>query len=221
MKGLMEALEGAGDGAFIIDEELKFIYWNSSAEEMLGYRPDEVVGALCYRVLRGSDEHQRLVCFGHCRIARQAFRGEPVSNYDIQMQTRSGEKRWLNMSVFTYLEENTGDDRFVVHMFRDIDQKKEDERFFRRLMEAARRYHEVPSERDDERKPLQSFEQLTPREREVLALLARGHSTRDMAQSLSISPNTVRNHIHHILGKLQVHSRLEAVALAIKHDLLE
>ena len=63
-------------------------------------------------------------------------------------------------------------------------------------------------------------ELLTEREREVLALLAHGLSTRAIARSLSISSATVRNHVQSILNKLQVHSRLEAVTYALDHNLV-
>jgi DNA-binding NarL/FixJ family response regulator len=61
---------------------------------------------------------------------------------------------------------------------------------------------------------------LTAREREVLSLLAAGTSTKDVATELFISPATVRNHIHNILAKLGVQSRLEAVVLALKQALI-
>ena len=47
----------------------------------------------------------------------------------------------------------------------------------------------------------------------MLTLLALGVSTRDMAERLGVSQATIRNHVQSILGKLGVHSRLEAVAL--------
>jgi DNA-binding NarL/FixJ family response regulator len=50
--------------------------------------------------------------------------------------------------------------------------------------------------------------------------LAEGLDTRDLAQRLVISPNTARNHIQHILQKLQVHSRTEAVATTIRHGFI-
>jgi PAS domain S-box-containing protein len=55
---------------------------------------------------------------------------------------------------------------------------------------------------------------LTPRQTEILRLLARGYSTRQMAEELHISTETVRNHVRHVLRTLGVHSRLEAVAVA-------
>jgi PAS domain S-box-containing protein len=55
---------------------------------------------------------------------------------------------------------------------------------------------------------------LTPRQREVLNLLARGCSTKQMAAELHLSTETVRNHIRGLLRALSVHSRLEAVSRA-------
>jgi len=64
-------------------------------------------------------------------------------------------------------------------------------------------------------------EQLTARELEVLALLASGAPGAKIARSLSLSSNTVRTHIQNILSKLQVHSRLEAAAFAVRHGIVE
>ncbi len=58
---------------------------------------------------------------------------------------------------------------------------------------------------------------LTPREREVLGLLARGWSGANIARHMAISVNTVRTHVQSVLTKLQVHSRLEAAAFAVRH----
>lgn len=60
---------------------------------------------------------------------------------------------------------------------------------------------------------------LTPREREILQLLVDGATTKEMARRLHIAPNTVRSHVQGLLSKLQVHSRLEAVSFAARHDL--
>jgi PAS domain S-box-containing protein len=55
---------------------------------------------------------------------------------------------------------------------------------------------------------------LTPRQAEVLELLERGRSTRQIADELHLSIETVRNHVRHVMHALGAHSRLEAVALA-------
>jgi DNA-binding NarL/FixJ family response regulator len=60
---------------------------------------------------------------------------------------------------------------------------------------------------------------LTPREREILSLLAQGEAQGAIAARLVISPSTVATHIQHILVKLDVHSRAEAVAVAHREGL--
>ena len=62
---------------------------------------------------------------------------------------------------------------------------------------------------------------LTDRELEVLKLVARGLNNREIAKELYISENTVKNHIRNILEKLQLHSRIQAVAYAVREKLLE
>jgi DNA-binding NarL/FixJ family response regulator len=61
---------------------------------------------------------------------------------------------------------------------------------------------------------------LSTREQEILALLAGGRSQQEIAATLFISPKTVATHIQHLLTKLSVHSRAQAVALAFRHGLV-
>lgn len=61
---------------------------------------------------------------------------------------------------------------------------------------------------------------LTRRELDVLALLVEGDDTGHIAERLFVSRNTVRTHIQNILGKLQVHSRLEAATYAVRHGIV-
>lgn len=61
---------------------------------------------------------------------------------------------------------------------------------------------------------------LTPREREVLRRLADGESTSTIAQALEISKETARTHVHRIMRKLQVHSRIGAVMLVTRTGLI-
>ena len=62
---------------------------------------------------------------------------------------------------------------------------------------------------------------LTPREREVLMYLADGVGRREVAERMHLSANTVRSHLQSLMGKLKVHSSLEAVALARRAPLPE
>lgn len=62
---------------------------------------------------------------------------------------------------------------------------------------------------------------LTPRQTEVLHLLAAGASTSQIAETLQLSRETVRNHVRHLLRALGAHSRLEAVAVARRRGLID
>jgi DNA-binding NarL/FixJ family response regulator len=73
-------------------------------------------------------------------------------------------------------------------------------------------------DRTIERRPI---EPLTPRELEVLRALTEGLSTQEISERLFIAPNTLRTHVQNIMGKLRVHSKLEAVAFALRHRLVE
>ncbi|MBC3787253.1 response regulator transcription factor [Spirosoma utsteinense] len=92
-----------------------------------------------------------------------------------------------------------------------------------KLLEAITELHEggAPMSSTIARKIASSFytsqavspelEALSSREREILDRLAKGHSHKEVANELFISPTTVRKHIFNIYGKLQVHSRVEAI----------
>jgi DNA-binding NarL/FixJ family response regulator len=63
-------------------------------------------------------------------------------------------------------------------------------------------------------------EELTEREREVLALVARGYTNKQIAEVLFVSEKTARNHVSHILEKLGLSRRSEAAAFAVEHKLV-
>lgn len=67
----------------------------------------------------------------------------------------------------------------------------------------------------------QAHAKLTPRQREILRMLAHGASTQQIAQELHLSRETVRNHVRGILQALDVHSRVEAVAAARAEGVLD
>ena len=64
-------------------------------------------------------------------------------------------------------------------------------------------------------------EMLTPREREILQLLADGLSNGDVAERLFISQETVKSHVRHILTKLEADTRTQAVAIALREAMID
>jgi DNA-binding NarL/FixJ family response regulator len=81
----------------------------------------------------------------------------------------------------------------------------------RRLLERPRGNGPAPANNG-------KLESLTPREREILGLLAHGGHQEDIAAQLVISPKTVATHIQRILGKLEVRNRAQAVSLALREE---
>jgi NarL family two-component system response regulator LiaR len=67
--------------------------------------------------------------------------------------------------------------------------------------------------------PMPSYD-LTPREREVLALLVKGLNNAEIARRLSISPSTAKAHVSNILSKMGVSNRAEAISLALQQNLV-
>ena len=59
---------------------------------------------------------------------------------------------------------------------------------------------------------------LSPREREVLRLIARGHSNRQIARDLAIGEQTVKTHVRSILTKLALQDRVQAAIFALRHQ---
>ncbi|MGH2635364.1 MAG: response regulator [Actinomycetota bacterium] len=85
----------------------------------------------------------------------------------------------------------------------------------------ARLLHQVTKEREERREVLARFATLTDREWEILRHVAQGQRNDDIAGTLYISPQTVQTHVRNVLGKLEVHSKLEAVALAVRNSQIE
>ena len=65
-----------------------------------------------------------------------------------------------------------------------------------------------------------SVESLTPREREVLQLVAQGGTNKEIASQLFIAKNTVKNHLRNILAKLHLQNRVQAAAYALREGLI-
>jgi len=215
---LFDALEDAADGAFVVDDKLRIAYWNKTAETILGFDKDDVTSHFCYQLLRGCDEKGHLICKARCQVAKLSLNSKPVPNYDIHVTTKGRENHWLNMSVFTYRIGKANGKKMIVHFFHDLNGKKFDGEVLAQLIELINHSPNVSAKNGTGMEPGSAT--LTLREREIISLMAKGHGTKEIANLLSVSSNTIRNHIQHILQKFQVHTRLEAVIYAIEHDLI-
>ena len=196
--GLERALARAGDGAFAVTPDSRVVFWNRSAEKILGYTSREMLGRLCCDTLAGRDDRGNRLCYRGCHVMTLVKMGDPIQNFDMQTRTKSGRPVWLNVSTLVATDGPSG--QLTVHLFRDITATKE-------LLSLVQERNSPPVAPAEDTN-------LTRRELEILKLLAAGESTRAAAERLNVSPATVRNHVQSILGKLGVHSRLQAVAYA-------
>jgi PAS domain S-box-containing protein len=205
----------------VVDQDQTIIFWNQAAQDMLGHATKEVLGQACYEILKGRSDQGRLVCMQHCRIMRTSIKGEAVDNFDATVRMKWNGVRWVNFSTFTVQHKGNRHEPLLVHLFREATQKKKNEQF---VDEVSKQFQELLGDYLLEdpagaTNHIQDFG-LTPRQLEVLALLAKGVSTAEIARTLTISPATARNHIRSVLQKLNVHSRLEAVVFALRHGLV-
>ena len=214
---LLERIFRTGDGVFGVDEKQRIIFWNQGAEEVLGYNSEEVIGRHCFEVIQGMDESGNASCAQDCHIIDCARRGRLGSGQNIQVRTKDGSLRWLSMT-HTFIDTFNDQPAVMVHVFRDATPEVEAKALVGRLAEQLSGYAFA----QDRAKAEPGLDcELTERELQVLALLARGEGTHAISKELTISKTTARNHIQNILPKLGVHTRLEAVAFALRHKLVD
>jgi len=217
MDALVAALDLAAEGAFLIDSNQRIIYWNPAAQEMLGYAPADVLGRSCYDIVRGHDDHDHIWCRGNCAVLAKARLGQPVETFSTLAASKSGEMRWINISILA-LAAPEDDTLIILHLFRDASDHKRREQFARQVLNLVENMQQIslPSPATPGSVLIESLSQ---RELDVLRLMAQGHSTQQIAVALSISKSTTRNHIQNVYQKLNVHTRAQAVAFAFEHDL--
>ncbi len=208
---IAELVEGTGDAAFAVDASHAIIAWNRAAEDLLEYRADEVLGRDCALVIGGRNDDGHLICTSLCPFRLAMHRGDRLRTFELQVRRNSGAPVWVRMTSIIL----PGPDPAVVHVLHDITADRNRETFVQQVMRAATSLtaERVPTGADGP--PVV----LSPRETEILRLLATGASTRAIAQALCISPATVRNHIQQIMTALRAHSRLEAVVRALQRRL--
>lgn len=213
-------LEEAGDAAFAVDPQGLIRYWSRKAEELLGFRKEQVLRKNCADVLAGKSESGAAVCCRDCRVLEIARKRGEVASYDVQAATAGGGCKWLNISILV-AKPGRGRAPVVVHLMRDIDDRKRLEGLTREIMVSVGRLTGQDADEIIHRgPPSRAAVDLTPREKNILQLLSLGRSPAQIAEQLHLSKATVRNHIQHILTKLGCHSRLEAALRAVRERLL-
>lgn len=199
-------IEGTADAAFAVDAAGRISAWNNAAAELFGLSEAEAIGVKCHQMLQCADENG-VICSEHCVVERAAKNNLPRTNFDLRVQTKAG-KLWCNLS--TLIANDASGVRHAIYIVRLREMGK-------RLEQALSEFVRTQSMNG----PTSATMILTPtpnpnvpltsREVQVLKSLAKGRSTKAIADQLNISSATVNNHVKHILTKLDAHTRLEAI----------
>ncbi len=230
MKRQPKWLQGLGntkDGVFVVGANQRILTWNKAAERLLGYSAAEVLNRHCYDVIGGRLPSGKLWCRSKCKVQQCVQRGSLVQDFDLLTSTKDGREVWLDVSTIILPRKNKP---LTLHLLRDITRREKSQRALEDFLDALRASGLLRRIQDRQRdrtarsthsSPSSSsrFASLSHRELEVLGLLTKGMPTEEAAATLGISELTVRSHVRNIFKKCGVHSRAEAVSLAVKERL--
>lgn len=218
MPTLGQVLHRAVDGTFAVDSRQRIIYWDRGCEDLFGHTSESAYGKSCSDVLWGCDPATgaSFCCHG-CGVVQPGRNGGAPNSFSIQVSTQ--DDRSIRLSVNIVLIPS-GDRNFwnAAHLLH-VEGKPD---VLTSLSYAQDKHPPATTRRRNgiATKNGRAASCLTAREREVLALLAEGLTGAVIAKRLTISITTARNHLQHIQRKLGVHSQIEAVAYAYRHNLV-
>ena len=212
---LFAFLSRASDGVFAVRESGEICYWNQAAQELFGYSEEEVLGKTCSELLHGVGALGTQVCLDRCVELQCTLKPKAMPNFDLNVTTRDGERKWVNISTIPLSEPQNPEDA-CRHLARDISAQKNREEVFRKMIAIS---HEVAS-LEATTNGAAPITPLSSQELEILRMFAAGNDAPKIAKALGISPQTLRNHLHHINKKLRTHNRLEAVTHAVHRHLI-
>jgi DNA-binding CsgD family transcriptional regulator len=215
---VLDRISKSDDAVFAFDANERVILWNKGCEALLGRPAYQVLGRHCYDIMCGRDIYGNRYCCPSCPAARQSREhpDDPVRRFELDVATASGGTRRVAVSMFS-LPASRPALATLVHVMRPPEQAPSALESELESAVYAPSSAPVRPARAVQEGPLAA---LTDREREILKKLAQGMPTPAIAKQLFISPVTVRNHVAKILGKLEVHTKLAAVALAYQNGLI-
>jgi DNA-binding CsgD family transcriptional regulator len=191
-----------GDTAFAIDRSGAIVLWNKAAEESLGFTAEQALGQKCWKLLSGTDSNDNRYCCKFCPLREMNFRHEPVHSFHSTFKSSTDQPKHFEVSCLTVFDEPGNE--MLLHICRlENDETQTDS-------------PQVPSWTPT----TTELGTLSQRELEVLTLLAKRVRTQEIADRLSISIRTVRTHIQHVMYKLQVHKRREAIQVGKRLNLI-
>lgn len=215
---LFALLEQTADAAYTVTDGGEICSWNGAAEDLFGYSASEVTRRNIDEVLEARDALGTRALAGGFDAPTRRTNGTSrgIENFDLEVRVRDGHRIWVNVSTIVFDNHRTGRKLFV-RLAHDITQRRRKEEMLNQMMEIAQKLVRLTGD-SSEHAPVES---LSEQERRILKLFADGGNPAAIADRLSISAQTLRNHLHHINRKLRTHNRLEAVTHARRRGLIE
>jgi PAS domain S-box-containing protein len=214
------------EGLYIVDPQQRIVAWNQGAERILGYSAEEVYHRHCYEVVQGKLGSGKLLCQPDCLVARCVQRDSLPQALDVQAVTKERREVWLSITTIV-LPRKRG--HVCVHLMRDVTCHHRVRQATDQIVSALRSSGVLQTVTDKpdvfrcappspcSAGPLAA---LTRRELEILRLVAEGLTNAAIAQRLSLSLYTVRNHLQNVLHKLVLENKAAAVSYAFRSGLL-
>lgn len=203
------------EATIAIDDRGIIVAWNPAAQRLLGWKATEAIGKQCHQIMHGLTPAGAPLCSADCAIVQLCRDGTAGRRFEMVARRSDGSEVWLDVATVL-----VDDGRPVaVHVLSESVAAK---RLADVATEVAQRLGagKPGAAAPDERARQAIHQALTPREIEVLRLLAAGVDTDAIGRRLHLSRNTVRNHVQNLLPKLGLHSRIEAVVLALRAGLV-
>jgi DNA-binding CsgD family transcriptional regulator len=188
---------------WITDPSGNLAFWNTQAERLFGLASSEVLGQPCHKVVAGVGATGEAFCEQHCHVRKSAQRRTGIGPFRIKVNDLDGRSHELALVVIG-LAPPSRSGLWLCHLAVDSDKSSSVQEYVNRVATRSRP--------DAEASLRLQFEGLSPRETDILHLLSRDRSLKEIGGELGISYFTVRNHLRSIRGKLGVHSMEEVVA---------
>ena len=222
MAGIVAMLSKADFGVYAMSLDQRIVFWNRSAERILGYTANEVVGRHCYEVVAGlTEEGLTPACLGGCPSMRALQAGSVPGSARMRVLCSTGERRTVSITPMV-ISGAVSDAPLLVHLFEDPEEQGSSDTTLSEMRQGLSRDGvDIVSDRPAAASASTAAAALTRRELEVLKLVALGRGTADIAEEMGISQHTVRNHVRHFRGKLNASTKLEAVLTALRQGILE
>jgi DNA-binding CsgD family transcriptional regulator len=215
---LLDAILAADTPALVTDASGHITSWNHAAERFFERQTGQVLGRRCYDIVGARDVFGNRFCHENCAVMSMGRKGEAIHAFELSVAIPPRSEQPLHVSVFPIRGDSGPGSAQLVHVFEPIDRSGRLARALERLGGAPASASSsafsgptpLPHAAEGDEPPL------TGREKEILRWVAVGLQNKEIAGKVGISLATVRNHIHNILEKLEVHSKLEAVSLAFR-----